>query len=181
MIKSESNLTPQCPPGKFYTIPKEIIKLYNLLPDFNANVAVLYAVLRDYRNEGEGGVAWPSKYTLSVDLGISLSTIDRALKTLNRYGLIEIIRREEGNIYRVNDPLPADEFIAKHPQVIEEYRARIEKAEQQRRKDAEKMREWRARKRTDGDRSARENGPAAVDNDKGPVIGYAEDGRPIHF
>lgn len=146
-VGSRGEETPNCPPGKFYATPKELLRLYGLLPGVNANVIALYSVLRDYRNDEKGGIAWPSKYLLEFELGISIRTIDRGLSVLEEYGLIAIEKRSEGNVYHVYEPLPLESFIVKYPQAVEEYRRRCEKMERQRSRDADKMRQWRAKNR----------------------------------
>lgn len=130
--------------GKFVMLPKEVISLYGLLPGFNAECMILYGLLRDKANDE--GYAWPSRYTLSMETGISERTLDRRLKTLADVGLIEKATRPDGdgNIYLVYDPLPLQKFIKRFPEAEQLSEERAEKIETRRKRDRENKRRRRA-------------------------------------
>lgn len=133
--------------GKFVMLPKEVISLYGLLPGFNSECMILYAILRDKANDE--GYAWPSRYTLLMETGMSGSTLDRRLKTLIEVGLIEKLQRpdREGNVYLVYDPLPVQDFIVRFPDAADLSEERAEKIEARRRQDRENKRRMRAAKK----------------------------------
>jgi len=66
----------------------------------------VYCALASYVN-WETGVCWPSRSTIAETLGISVSTVDRALKALESAGVIEIDKRKteqgdhDSNLYRL--------------------------------------------------------------------------------
>ena len=52
----------------------------------------LFAVLLDYANAQHS--AWPSRSTLGKDLGgVSLDSVDRAVRELRSLGVLEVVRR----------------------------------------------------------------------------------------
>lgn len=133
--------------GKYYLVPKEIVQLYGLLPDFKTDAMILYTVLRDKRNIE--GVAWPSRYQLEMETGIPNSTIGKRLTVLQKYGLIEREPRDDGDgiVFRVYDPLPESDFIQRFPEVLGLRADRAAKVEARKARDrANKRRGRRERK-----------------------------------
>lgn len=129
--------------GKFYQMPKEAALLYGLLPGFDSDCKIIYAILRDKRN-GEG-CAWPSRYALAMETGISSATLDRKIKKLVEYGLVTKDERADGGglLYYVCDPLPHDVFIQRFPEAKEAYDNRATKLKELRERDKRNQRKHR--------------------------------------
>jgi hypothetical protein len=73
-------------------------------------VRLLWRVLVDYA--GQDGLCWPSVGTLALDCGVSERHVQRAIRTLQQYGHIEVTeRRGETSLYRLNPMTP----MSPHP------------------------------------------------------------------
>ena len=85
----------------------------------------VYCALASYA-DWDTGVCWPSRARLADDLGVSVSTVDRALSRLVKAGVIEIDKRKtdrgdhDSNLYRlpfaINAPVGGRKTAGTSPQ-----------------------------------------------------------------
>jgi DNA-binding transcriptional regulator YhcF (GntR family) len=59
-------------------------------------------VIADHANDKGDGLSWPSHAKIQADTGMSKSTIIRAVKELERRGIIRVIRSKHFNKYQIN-------------------------------------------------------------------------------
>lgn len=101
--------------GQFAQIPEDLVKD----PALSDRAIRVYALLWVYSSRG-GRDAFPGRRTLAVDLGVSLSTVDRGIGELVRRGAITVEERYDGdrqtsNVYTIIAPLPPRQIT---PEVI---------------------------------------------------------------
>lgn len=130
------------PTKNFTQVPNETWQLYcRRLPNFKAEHGFLYTILRDYFNAGEG-YAYPTHYTLALDMGSSIDRVKGMLKVLEDSGLITTIKRtnNHGNDkYVVHDPITTEEeFYKQFPEAKMYYEERLAKMDTRKVKDKER-------------------------------------------
>lgn len=128
----------------FTMAPNELFTLYTRLPDFKADVAMLYVVLAHYHND-DYGYAFPSNYQLALDLNCSDDKITKMKAVLAKYGLVEIKRRPSGrnDVYIVKRPISdTDEFYRTFPQAAEYGAKRAERMGAERADDMARLNEY---------------------------------------
>lgn len=94
----------------------------------DACASLLYMYLLSYQSN-KNGLCYPSFRKLSVDAGMALSTVQAKIKTLEKAGLIEIIRGEKNSFsYRILTPDGFDQ--KKYKKELKELREKEKKKEE---------------------------------------------------
>lgn len=130
----------------FIKLPSEL-RHYVYLPEFKAEMAFLYALIVDLWN-AEMGYAYPSQEKLAMYYGKALNTTKDHLKTLKKYGLIEMKRNSQGMTYVPLEPLLEHEFFVKYREADYAYKERLKQIEIDR--EAARLRMMKSRQRGSG-------------------------------
>lgn len=98
--------------GQFTTIPNSVIAMW---PVIGLDAMALFLYLR-YRTNSQSEIAFPSYDTIHSDTGLTRRRIAIAIRTLEKYGLVERKRRFSGStIYTLKMP----DFISKDAGLME--------------------------------------------------------------
>src|SRR5690606_18996258 len=93
------------------------------------------------------GYAFPTLYNISIQLNMKNHRRDKALKTLEKYGLIETWKMDSGNkVYIPKEPLPLEELVNQYPEVLSNYEKLLKQIDEQREKDRKKKQKRRNKK-----------------------------------
>lgn len=70
----------------------------------------VYCVIKSHAGL-ETGNAWPSNARLAALVGVSVDTVQRAMKTLVEAGLINVVKKQKGNsnLYSITESIKVDE------------------------------------------------------------------------
>lgn len=109
-------------------VKTSLVRMYTQLPDFNTDVAGLYAFLRSWRNSKEDSdmhhAVWHSKDYLYAQSGLGRKAFASRLEVLERYNLVTVKKSPiipNKDVIYVHDPLTRDEFAKAHPKVVDEF------------------------------------------------------------
>jgi hypothetical protein len=83
----------------FLIVSKEVLADKRL----SVSARLLYSQLLDHRNR-KTGQCYPKQTTLSRELGVSLDTIQRSLRALEKHGFVTIKRAQYGCSYEIQIP-----------------------------------------------------------------------------
>lgn len=128
----------------FIKLPSEL-RHYIYLPEFKAEMCFLYALIVDLWN-AELGYAYPSQDKLAMYYGKALNTTKTHLKTLQKYGLIEMQTNSLGMTYVPLEPLSENEFFVNYRAADAQYRERLRQIEIDRESARLRMRASRERR-----------------------------------
>lgn len=101
----------------FIKMPSDLRHYLLMSPyGFTADTLLVYLLLVDKYNVNQG-YAFPSQYTLALEMGKSLRTVKRHVGVLKDIGLLEVIRRGVGksNYYRPLLPLDREKMLDRYP------------------------------------------------------------------
>jgi len=130
----------------FVKVDKRLMKAYQYLPGFDADAVLVYLLIVDLYNENYG-YAFPTLYNISIQLNMKNHRRDKALKTLEKYGLIETWKMDSGNkVYIPKEPLPLEELVNQYPEVLSNYEKLLKQIDEQREKDRKKKQKRRNKK-----------------------------------
>lgn len=102
-------------------VPNSIYTVYSKHPGMNWRDAAVYAYLLINHND-KYDYAYPSQVKMAIDLGVSLPTIKRSVKSLSDLDLIEIVysSKYNGNQYYFNPVCETiEELVGKFPGIKE--------------------------------------------------------------
>lgn len=130
----------------FVQVDKRVMKAYQYLPGFDADAVLVYLLIVDLYNESFG-YAFPSQYSISIQLNMKRHKRDKALKTLEKYGLIETWKMDSGNkVYIPKEPLPLEELVNQYPEVLSNYEKLLKQIDEQKERDKKNKQKVRNRK-----------------------------------
>jgi Helix-turn-helix domain len=130
----------------FIKMPSEL-RHYVYLPDYKAEMNFLYALIVDLWNK-DLGYAYPSQEKLAMYYGKALNTTKTHLKTLQKYGLIEMTDTTAGKQYVPLEPLKEEEFFIRYREADRCYKDRLRQIEIDR--EAARLRMIKSRERRSG-------------------------------
>jgi|SRR5690625_2048366 len=126
----------------FYKIPKELTH-YVDHKDYKTEMSMLYGIIVQLYNV-EMGYAYPSISKLALLYGKGERTTGNQLAKLEKIGLIKRFRGQQGNYcYIPLKPLSKAEFFKKYPDAFENYKTRIQKADEERERSMNNLRRHR--------------------------------------
>lgn len=129
-------------PGTFVRTPTDLLFHYTLLPEYKAEMTVLYGLILHFYNEKEG-YAWPNVDTLALYYGKSERTTRSHLAKLEEYGLLRTRMDGSKKLFVPVPPKPEDEFFATFPEALTERQRRLKQRDEERRRSAVKMSRYR--------------------------------------
>lgn len=130
----------------FVKVDKRLMKAYQYLSGFDADAVLVYLLIVDLYNESFG-YAFPTLYNISIQLNMKNHRRDKALKTLEKYGLIETWKMDSGNkVYIPKEPLPLKEFVNQYPEALSNYEKLLKQIDGQRERDKKKKQKKRNKK-----------------------------------
>lgn len=116
-------------------IPNALLTVYTRHPEMKASYFLVYLFLLE-RYNGDYGYAFPTEKQIADHIGVSASTVKRAIQKLKYVGLINVVKSHEHNNNRYTFPKPIEslyEFEEQYPEVT----AHMKKLAQQEEKRAE--------------------------------------------
>lgn len=130
----------------FVKVDKRLMKAYQYLPGFDADAVLVYLLIVDLYNE-QYGYAFPTQYSISIQLNMKRHKRDKALKTLEKYGLIETWKMDSGNkVYIPKEPLPLEELVNQYPEVLSNYEKLLKQIDEQKERDKKNKQKVRNKK-----------------------------------